>query len=53
MKQTIKRSKKEERGLMLGDLKHDNTIIGGKFKTYEIIITVGAKSLNKNFRNNN
>jgi hypothetical protein len=25
MKQAIKRSKKEEQGLMLGELKHDNT----------------------------
>jgi hypothetical protein len=29
MKQTIKRSKKEEQGLMFGEFKHDNTTTRG------------------------
>jgi len=53
MKQTTKRSKVEEQGLVLSELGQNNREWGDKLKTSAIINITMVRRLNKSCRNNN
>jgi hypothetical protein len=53
MNQTIKRSKREEHGLVFSELEYDIKQQGDKLKIDVIIIITMVKRLSRSFRNNN
>jgi hypothetical protein len=53
MKQTTKRNKMEEQGLMFSELRQDNRKWGDKLKTNAIINIAMVGGLNKSCTNNN
>jgi hypothetical protein len=52
VKETTKRSKLEEQGLVLNELRQDNKKWGDKLKTNAIINITMARGLNKSYKNN-